>query len=158
MLEIYNVNKHNKTFDTIFKIVIDYINKEKETRRRTIMNKKTGATLGITGGILAIIVASLLFAVTVGGIGIGGSGIVYAVPTVFGISDPETIMSGYCGLIMIFGAMGIAGGVYAGKNNQLSATLMVIPGIGGFLLLSVMWIPIATMLIPGGILTLRSEY
>ncbi len=122
------------------------------------MNKKTGATLGITGGILAIIVASLLFAVTVGGIDTCGSSFIYGVPAVFGISNAELIMTGYCGLITLLGAMGIAGGVYAGKNNQLSAALMVIPGIGGFLLLSVMWIPIAAILIPGGILTLRSEY
>ncbi|MGM0771409.1 MAG: hypothetical protein ACQESU_07360 [Halobacteriota archaeon] len=121
------------------------------------MNKKTGATLGITGGILAIIVASLLFAVTVGGIDTAGSSFIYGVPADFGIYDAELIMTGYCGLITLLGAMGIAGGAYAGKKDQLAAILMLIPGIGGFVLLSVMWAPIGIMLISGGILTLRSE-
>ncbi|MEL4306261.1 hypothetical protein [Methanococcoides sp. LMO-2] len=121
------------------------------------MNKKTGAALGITGGTLAIIIAAFMFAVTVGGIGPGGSSFIYGVPAVWGISDPEIIMSGLCALIMIFGAMGVAGGIYAGKKDQLATMLMLIPGIAGFVLLNVMWTPIGALLILGGILTLRSR-
>ncbi|AKB86117.1 hypothetical protein [Methanococcoides methylutens] len=121
------------------------------------MNKKIETVLGIAGGTLAIIVAAFMFAVTVVGIRPGGSGFGYAVPTVLGISDPEIIMSGYCVLIMILGAMGITGGLYAGKNDQMATILMLIPGIAGFVLLSVIWTPIGAMLILGGILTLRPE-
>ncbi|WP_445475012.1 hypothetical protein ACT9XH_11770 [Methanococcoides methylutens] len=65
-------------------------------------------------------------------------------------------MSAFCLMIMLFGAMGIAGGIYAEKDQQLAGILMIIPAIFGFALLSVMWAPIALMLIMGGILTIRS--
>ncbi|WP_135609913.1 hypothetical protein [Methanococcoides sp. AM1] len=120
------------------------------------MQRKVGKTLGITSGLLVIITGVYMFAVTVGGLRIGGSGIIYGVPSVFGIYDPEIIMSGFCLLIMIFGAMGIAGGIYAEKDHRLAGILMIIPGIFGFALLSVMWTPIGAMLILGGGLTLRS--
>ncbi|NYT19537.1 MAG: hypothetical protein GKC08_04500 [Methanosarcinales archaeon] len=87
---------------------------------------------------------------------IGGSAMLYGVPSVFGISDPDIIMSAFCFLIMAFGVMGIAGGLYAKKNYQLAGILMLVPAIFGFLLLSVMWTPIGTMLILGGGLTLSS--
>ncbi|WP_135606439.1 hypothetical protein [Methanococcoides sp. NM1] len=120
------------------------------------MQRKEGRALGIAGGILAIIAGAYMIAVTVGGLRIGGGVIMYGVPSVFGISDPEIIMSGFCLLIMIFGAMGIAGGIYAEKNQQLAGILMIIPAIAGFALLSVMWAPIGAMLILGGVLTLSS--
>ncbi|UGV40266.1 hypothetical protein J7W08_09280 [Methanococcoides orientis] len=120
------------------------------------MQRKAGKALGITGGLLAIIAGAYMFAVTVGGLQIGGGVMMYGVSSVFGISDPELIMSAFCLMIMLFGAMGIAGGIYAEKDQQLAGILMIIPAIFGFVLLSVIWAPVAAMLIPGGILTIRS--
>ncbi|WP_135607262.1 hypothetical protein [Methanococcoides methylutens] len=120
------------------------------------MQRKEGKVLGITGGLLAIIAGAYMFAVTVGGLQIGGWGIIYGVPSVFGISDPELIMSAFCLMIMLFGAMGIAGGIYAEKDQLIAGILMIIPAIFGFALLSVMWAPVAAMLILGGIMTIRS--
>lgn len=120
------------------------------------MQRKAGKVLGITGGLLAIIAGASMYAVTVGGLRIGGGAMLYGVSSVFGISNPELVMSVFCFLIIVFGAMGIAGGIYAEKNQQLAGILMIIPAIAGFALLSVMWAPIGAMLILGGVLTLSS--
>ncbi|MCM8748133.1 hypothetical protein NET02_03155 [Thermomicrobiaceae bacterium CFH 74404] len=94
--------------------------------------------LGIVGGVLGIVAG--IFAMTVGGIG-----------AAFAAEGAGTVTwLGFAAILL--GVLGIAGGGVALRYPRASALMQLIAGLGGFIAVSLFWIPAGLCLLAGALL------
>ena len=121
------------------------------------MNKKTETIFGVAGGSIGVLIAAVIFYVSIINIWPSGGSMIYGTSEVFGISDPFLIMMGLGTVTLAFGLIGIAGGIVAKTDKKKGGKLMLASGILGIALFFWMWILPGLLLTIGGIIAIRTS-